>query len=117
MTNRSPIAVFILSIITLGIYGIWWYVKTKGEMNAKGAQIPTAWLMIVPIVNWFWLWKWSQGVEKVTAGSTGAGLAFILLFLLGPIGAAVIQSKFNQLSGGSAPQPPKADEKPAPPSE
>jgi hypothetical protein len=120
MTNRSPFGVFILAIITLGIYGIVWYVKTKGEMNAKGAEIPTAWLMIVPIVNFFWLWKWSQGVEKVTGGSTGAGMAFILMFLLGAIGAAVIQGKFNQVSAAPAaapkpaePSPPAEPEKPA----
>jgi hypothetical protein len=113
MTQRSPATVFILSFITLGIYGIVWYVKTKGEMNAKGADIPTAWLMIVPIVSLFWLWKWSQGVEKVTGGSSSAGVAFALMFFLGPIGAAVIQSKFNQVSGGSAAGTQKPAEKPA----
>jgi hypothetical protein len=55
MSKRNPIAVLILSIITLGIYGIWWFVTTKGEMVAKGAEIPTCWRMIIPIVNWFWL--------------------------------------------------------------
>jgi membrane protease YdiL (CAAX protease family) len=111
MTQRNPAAVFILCFITLGIYGLVWYVKTKGEMNARGADIPTAWLIIIPIVNFFWLWKWSQGVEKVTGGSTSAGVAFILMFLLGPIGAAIIQSKFNGVSGGpaAAPQAPKAE--------
>jgi hypothetical protein len=89
--------VFILSIITVGIYGIWWFVTTKGEMVARGAEIPTCWLMIIPIVNWFWLWKWGQGVAKVT-GSIGGGAAWALVFFLGPIGAAIIQSKFNAVS-------------------
>ena len=43
MKHRSPIAVFLLPLITFGIYSIYWKVKTKGEMNEKGAQIPTAW--------------------------------------------------------------------------
>jgi len=46
MEHRSPIMVFFVSLITFGIYGLVWYVKTKNEMNAKGAQIPTAWLLI-----------------------------------------------------------------------
>ncbi len=119
MEKRSPAAVFILCFVTLGIYGIVWYVKTKGELNAKGAEIPTAWLMIVPIANWFWLWKWSQGVEKVTGGSSSAGSTFVLMILLGPIGAAIIQGAFNKISsGGSVPEPPKAEAKPeAAPSE
>jgi len=116
MTQRNPAAVFILCFITFGIYGIVWYVTTKGEMTAKGADIPTAWLMIIPIVNWYWLWKWSQGVEKVTAGSS-AGLNFILMFLLGPIGAAIIQNKFNQVSGTPAAAAPPKPEEPAPPAE
>ena len=116
MTQRNPAAVFILCFITFGIYGIVWYVKTKGEMNAKGAEIPTAWLMIIPIVNWYWLWKWSQGAEKVTAGASSAGLNFILMFLLGPIGAAILQSKFNQVSVAPAAAAPKPAE-PAPPAE
>ncbi len=56
MQQRSPFLVFLLSLITFGIYGIVWYVKTKNEMNARGAQIPTAWLLIIPIVNIYWLW-------------------------------------------------------------
>ena len=42
MQKRSPISVILLTIVTLGIYGIYWQVKTKGEMNALGADIPTA---------------------------------------------------------------------------
>jgi hypothetical protein len=112
MTKRSPIAVLLLPIITLGIYGIVWYVKTKGEMVSKGAEIPTAWLLIVPIVNWWWAWKYSQGVEKVTKGGSSAGVTFALLFFLGCIGMAITQNAFNNISdGGGAP---KAEEKPAP---
>lgn len=115
MTKRSPFAVFILPIVTLGIYGIVWYVKTKGEMVAKGAEIPTAWLLIVPIVNFFWVWKYAQGVEKVTKGGSSAGVTFALLFFLGCIGMAITQGSFNNLAaGGSAPEPPKAEEKPEP---
>lgn len=96
MTQRSPAVVFLLGAIT-GIYGLIWLVNTKEEMNAQGAEIPTGWYLIIPILNLLWLWKWSQGVEKVTRQGTGAGLAFIMVVLLGPIGMAVIQSSFNKL--------------------
>jgi hypothetical protein len=96
MTQRSPIAVFFLPVITLGIYGIIWLVKTKDEMNAQGAEIPTAWLLLVPIVSIWWVWKFAEGVGKVTRGDMGGGLAFVLLFLLGNIGMAVIQSSLNK---------------------
>ena len=98
MEHRSPIMVFFVSLITFGIYGLVWYVKTKNEMNAKGAQIPTAWLLIIPIANIYWLWKYSQGVELVTKKETSAAVGFILIFLLSVIGMAIVQSKFNAVS-------------------
>jgi len=97
MQNRNPFLVFLLPIVTFGIYGIVWYVRTKREMNAKGAQIPTAWLLIIPIVNIYWLVKYAQGVEGVTKQGMSTAAAFVLLLLLGSIGMAIVQSKFNSL--------------------
>lgn len=94
--HRNPLAVFLLPFVTFGIYLLYWMVKTKGEMNRQGASIPTALLIIVPLVNIWWLWKYSEGVEKVTGGKTSGVLAFILLWLLGCIGAAIVQDSFNK---------------------
>ncbi|MCX6727246.1 MAG: DUF4234 domain-containing protein [Candidatus Saccharibacteria bacterium] len=96
MKNRSPIAVALLPIVTFGIYQIFWYVDTKEEMNAHGADIPTAWLLIVPLANIYWVWKYCGGVEKVTNAKYSQVLAFILLYLIGSIGAAIIQDAFNK---------------------
>ena len=96
MTQRSPIAVFFLPVITFGIYALVWLVKTKDEMNTQGAEIPTAWLLLVPIVSIWWFWKFSEGVGKVTRGDTSGGLAFVLMLLLGNIGMAVVQSSLNK---------------------
>jgi len=90
--------VFILSFITFGIYGIYWMVVTKNEMKARGADIPTAWLIIVPFVNIWWEWKFSVGVEKVTNRAMTAPIAFILLWILGMIGGAIIQSELNKVT-------------------
>ena len=100
MKQRSPIAVFFLPIVTLGIYGLVWLVKTKDEMNEEGAQIPTAWLLIVPIANLYWFWKYSEGVQKISRGSMSAPVALLLMLLLGNIGWAVLQSTYNQRALG-----------------
>ncbi|MCA9344791.1 DUF4234 domain-containing protein [Candidatus Saccharibacteria bacterium] len=97
MKNRNPIAVALLPLITFGIYSLYWQVKTKGEMNSLGADIPTAWLIVIPLVNIWWLWKYSEGVEKVTANKMSGILAFVLLFLIGSIGGAIIQNEFNNI--------------------
>lgn len=97
MKYRSPIAVALLPFITFGIYGLVWEVKTKNEMNRLGSSIPTAWLIIIPLINLWWLWKYCEGVERVSGGKLSAVLAFVLLFLLGFIGAAIIQNEFNKV--------------------
>ncbi len=98
MKKREPLAVFFLPIITLGIYSLIWYVSTKEEMKSRGAEIPTAWLLILPIVNIFWLWSYAKGVNTVTGGVKSTGAAFAWLFFLGCIGMAVIQSSFNNIN-------------------
>lgn len=108
MNKRSVAMVIILSIITFGIYALVWSVKTKGEMVRAGADIPTAWLIIVPIANIYWQWKWAGGVEHVTRGKMSQVIAFILVFVLGVIGMAIIQSALNRAidegAGGQMPQ-------------
>jgi hypothetical protein len=105
MKNRNPIAVLFFSIITFGIYSIVWSVKTKNEMNRLGASIPTAWLLVIPLVNWWWLWKYSEGVDHVTNKEVSTILAFLVIFFLGAIGMAILQSEFNKV-GGAAPASP-----------
>lgn len=98
MTKRNPLLVFVLVCVTLFIYGIVWYIQCAREMRTRGADIPHGILLIIPIVNLFWVWKFSEGVCKVTGGKTSAILAFLLLFFLGPIGMAIHQSSFNSVS-------------------
>ena len=96
MQKRSVAAVVILSIITFGIYALVWFVKTKNEMVQQGADIPTAWLLIVPIASIYWMWKWAGGVEHVSRGKSSQAIVFILTFLLGIIGMAIVQDMLNK---------------------
>ncbi len=109
MNKRSVAAVVILSFVTFGIYGLIWHVKTKNEMVNHGADIPTAWLIIVPIANLYWYWKWSGGVEHVTRGKGSQAVVFLLMLLLGIIGMAIVQSWFNKsIDEGMSGQLPQA---------
>ena len=38
MQRRDPLMVAVLSIVTLGIYALVWYVKTKREMNTQAPR-------------------------------------------------------------------------------
>lgn len=103
MTMRSVGGLIGLTIITFGIYGLVWMVKTKGEMVALGADIPSSWLLIVPFANIFYLWKWAGGVEHVTRGAQSQALVFILVWLLSVIGMAIVQSELNKIAVPAAP--------------
>jgi len=102
MTQRSPGTVLLLSIITLGIYQLYWTIATKDEMNGSGASVPSAWLLLVPIVNVYWFWKWCEGVQAVTKSDASTVGTFFLMALLGPIGAMIVQGKLNGAASGSA---------------
>ncbi|WP_345763202.1 DUF4234 domain-containing protein [Diaminobutyricibacter sp. McL0608] len=93
MKRRSPAAVFFLPFLTLGIYWIVWLATTRGELTTRDARIPTTWFYILPIVNIWWLWKFSAGIAHITGRSTLA--PFALLFLLGNIGATFVQAGLN----------------------
>ncbi|HSX44399.1 MAG TPA: DUF4234 domain-containing protein [Candidatus Saccharimonadales bacterium] len=103
MKKRSPWAVLLLPFITLGIYSWYWEVKTKGEMNALGQKVPTAWLWLIPFVGYlWWAWKYSEGVGNVTKEKAPAILVFLLMIFTGSIGDAIIQSYYNKLPDGAA---------------
>ncbi|MCX6092536.1 MAG: DUF4234 domain-containing protein [Candidatus Bipolaricaulota bacterium] len=97
LSRRSPAAVFLLPFVTFGIYALYWLVRTKTELNAAGAKIPTAILLIVPIANLYWLWKFGEGVDYVTDRRMSTGVAFLLVLFLDIIGSAIIQSQLNQV--------------------
>ncbi len=98
MQQRSLAAVLLLPFVTFGFYSLYWMVQTKTEMNSCGAEIPTAWLLLIPFVNIWWLWKFSEGVANVTRERMSTGVAFLLMFFLEPIGAMIIQNELNKVA-------------------
>ncbi|MBR3328968.1 DUF4234 domain-containing protein [Candidatus Saccharibacteria bacterium] len=99
--KRNIVAVYLLSIITFGIYSIYWEVKTKEEINSLGADIPTAWLLIVPIANIYWIYKYAEGYsEKVKKDNNGV-LWFIVFWLVSIIMPAIVQSDLNKIADKS----------------
>ena len=98
LSKRSLVRVALLSLITFGIYTVYWLVVTKREMVRGGAEIPTAWLVIVPIANFYWLWKFGEGVEMATKKEMSGGVAFLLLVFLDIIGVVIVQSQLNKVA-------------------
>jgi Domain of unknown function (DUF4234) len=127
---RNPLGVVGLSIITIGIYYIFWWYFINREMRDLGrarntdlGQNPTnsvlaitlGALIIVPALVTLWTTSGriessqeAVGIERRVSGP----IIFILLLLIGPVGIWYAQSELNKVweaersgAGGALPQP------------
>lgn len=96
--KRNIVLVYLYTIITFGIYGIYWAVKTKMEMNELGGDIPTAWLIIIPIANLYWMYKYCEAFATKVKRDDNTILWFVLYVLVGIIMPAIVQSELNKLA-------------------
>jgi uncharacterized protein DUF4234 len=121
---RNPLGIIGLSIITLGIYGIFWYYYANKELaeigKAKGSTecgdspgtsvlaVTLGAFVIVPaFLSAYNFCKRLQAAERLTGAPQGMepGLLFILYVFLSPVAAYIAQSNLNKVleaQGGSA---------------
>ena len=99
--RRNPAVVILLSIITLGIYGIYWVVSTTKELRRNTNSAPNPKLLLlffIPGVNliifFVYYWKYSQAINELTGFSAG-GL-FVLWFFIAPVAMIVSQLQLNK---------------------
>lgn len=96
--HRNIILVYLYTIITFGIYGIYWAVATKDEMNSLGADIPTGWLLIVPIANLYWMYKYSEGFAQKVKKDNNTILWFLVYVFIGIVMPGIVQSSLNKIA-------------------
>jgi len=94
---RSILMVYLLSILTFGIYYLYWAVQTKEEMNSLGANIPTGWLLIIPIANLYWWYKYCDAFAKFVSKDNNGVMYFIIFIILPIIIPAIVQSGLNEI--------------------
>jgi hypothetical protein len=137
---RNPLGVIGLSLITLGIYAIFWYYYTQKELAEMGQARNTeelgtspgnsvlaitlgAFIIVPPFVSIYNACKRLKAAERLTGAAEGmeAGLLFLLWIFISPIGLYIYQSDLNKAltaqAGGApaAPQVPPPAEQPAQP--
>jgi hypothetical protein len=96
--ERNIVSIYLLGFITFGIYIIYWLVQTKKEMNSLGGDIPTAWLLIIPIANIFWMYKYCEAFAVHVKKDNNTLLWFLVYILIGIIMPAIVQSELNKLA-------------------
>ena len=99
--KRNPLLVFLFSIITFGIYSIYWIVSTTNELkkNTQSAPNPLLLLlMLIPFVNFIvliiYFWKYSKAINELTGFNSL--LLFLLWLFLGPIAIILSQIELNK---------------------
>ena len=121
MKQRSIPVCIILSIITCGIYGIYWYIVMTDESNAlvgrpgyaSGGVAFLLMLVTCNIYGIYWAYKMGEKIDiaKQMRGwpSSNSGVLYLILQLIFPIiGWALMQNELNKLISTMQPpaQPP-----------
>ena len=102
--KRNPVLVFIFSIITFGIYAIYWLVATTNELRKNTTSAPNPLLLLlflIPFVNivvaFIYYWKYSKAINELTGFS--AALLFVLWIFINPVAMVFAQIELNKKAG------------------
>lgn len=97
--KRNPALVIIFFFITFGLYGIYWIVKTKNEINGLGASIPTGWFIIIPIAHFYFMYKYMEGFAvNVKKDNNNILMWFFVCFFVPPLAVILVQQELNKLA-------------------
>ncbi|NQW18150.1 MAG: DUF4234 domain-containing protein [Chloroflexi bacterium] len=112
--HRHVLGQLLLLIGTLGFYGIYWfYVTSKEMLEHEDENITPAgnWtlLAILPLLNIYAYWRFSQKFGQLTGNKYPAAVMTILMLVpptgifVSPIGLAIVQIELNRIAD-QAPQ-------------
>jgi hypothetical protein len=128
---RNPLAVVGLSIITIGIYLIFWYYFVNKELAEIGRAKNTdecgtspgtsvlaitlgVFILVPPFVSVYNTCKRLRAAERLTGAQPGMepGLLFVIWIFVGPVAEYIFQSNTNKVlqaqAGGGTGQIPAA---------
>lgn len=106
MKQRSIGLAILFSIITCGIYGIYWFIVMTDDMNrltaedgftTSGGMAFLLTLITCGIYGFYWAYKMGQKLDKLTGSTSNTILLLILqIFGLGIVNYCIIQSEINR---------------------
>jgi hypothetical protein len=98
---RNMLAQVGLMIITIGIYGIYWFYVTATEfkyLNKDNTANPALWtvLLFIPIANFYSLYKYSEAYQKASSDSLNMWILFLLWIVISPAVWFIVQLELNK---------------------
>ena len=105
--NRNMIMQVVLFIVTIGIYGIYWFYSTLKELliaNGKEDAGEILWtiLSLIPLINLFAYWHYSSEWATFTNDKYPSFLMFILWIFFSPAVWLLTQLELNNASTSTA---------------
>lgn len=82
MRTRNPLFAFTASILTLGLYTLYWHANTAETLRRLDKRIPGSWLQIVPGPNMYFYYTFIAAVDDLIGlkDFTKAHYAFHVVF-------------------------------------
>ena len=102
--NRNIALCIILSIITCGIYGIYWLICINNDMNiiarddyqTSGGMVVLLTIITCNIYGWYWAYRMGQKMDMLKPDGNHAILFIVLQFFgLGIVNYCIMQSEIN----------------------
>lgn len=104
--QRNIGTAILLSIVTCGIYGIYWMIKLNDEINylsgnhmaTTGGMVILLTLVTCGIYGWYWAWKMGERVDQMKGMPGSTPILFIILQLcgLGIVNYCIMQDAINR---------------------
>ncbi len=106
ITPRSIPVCVILSIITCGIYGIYWMIKLNDEINllagdpgaTSGGMVFLFSIITCGIYGLYWQYKMGEKCDQIKRTSGSSGILYLILAIVGfgIIGYCLMQDTINK---------------------
>lgn len=109
--ERNIVVCILLSIVTCGIYGIYWFICLTDEANAAAGEQGTSGVMALiftlitcGIYGLYWMYKQGERIDNaktkrgMAGGSNGVLYLILAIFGLGIISYALMQNELNKLA-------------------
>ena len=107
MKKRSIAVAILLTIITCGLYAVYWFVKLTDEVNyvsntrsdTSGIMAMLLALVTCGIYTLYWSYKMGEKLDRCTGQNSSRGTMYLLLNLVGAgiINFALIQDTLNKM--------------------
>lgn len=94
---KALLPLSILFLIGMG-YQLFWQITTAKVLRAETEErIPPAILLVIPLANYWWIWRYSKAAEAYTKEKVSTILSFVLIAMIGSIGMGILQDIYNKM--------------------